>query len=126
MSAKAKLAKIASLWQITTLFSAGVTYFTVQSQTVTATLVGLAFWFGLNFLVHRMLAAGSGLVRKIVLVCNLGGMCLLPLGIAASAWSVSSAPLRSIFAISWMVWLFTLHFRSFSTLKDSDVKRSFA
>lgn len=126
MSAKAKISKIASLWYTTSVISSAIAYFAASSQTLMGSLVGLAFSLCLTFFIHRMLLGGSGIVRKIVMLCNLVGMCFLPLGIAASAWTVSAAPLRSIMAIAWMAWSLTLHFRSFTTLKDSAVKRNFA
>lgn len=126
MSAKAKISKIASLWYTTTIATAVVSYFAVENSSLTGTAFGLAVSLAFSFVVHRLLLGGSGVVRKLVLIYNLLGMGLLGIGVAFSAFSITSAPLRAIMAIAWMGWNFLLHFRSFSTLKDSDVKRNFS
>lgn len=126
MSAKAKISKVANLFYTTAVVSAVIGYFAVQSQTLTGTLFGLVLSLGFTFVVSRLLLGGSSFVRKIVLFCNVAAMGLVSLGMAASVLSSSSSPLRSIVAIGWLGWSFLLHFRSFTTLKDSDVKRMFA
>lgn len=126
MSAKAKISKIASLWYATSIATSAAVYFGVRTATVTGTAFSLAISLGFLFVVHRLLLGGSSLMRKLALVYNALGMVFAGLGVFASLLSIGSSPLRSVFGVILMGWNVVLYVRSFSTLKDSDVKRVFA